>query len=126
MTLSPCGNRLNAVLPEWIPRYPGGRDPVCVEWTDESGSRADVTFRTDDSPVKVYKFYNVELEEGDWTSGGSANSLYDRQGLEKKYGEASLQASTDNGRGVTVFISRWGTGHTVIAISFQRQKSPTG
>ena len=126
VTLSPCGRRLDTVLPDWIPRYPGGRDPVCVEWTDESGPRAGVTFVTDDSPVKVYKFYNVELEKGDWTSEGSANSLYDRQGLEKKYGEASLgQSNSDNGRRVTVFIFRWGTEHTVIAVSFQREKSRT-
>ena len=48
VTLSPCGRRLDTVLPEWIPRYPSGRDPVCVEWTDESGPRAGVTFVTED------------------------------------------------------------------------------
>ena len=127
VTLSPCGRRLDTVLPDWIPRYPGGRDPVCVEWTDESGPRAGVTSVTNDSPVKVYKFYNVELEKGDWTSRGSPDSLYDREGLEKKYGEASLgQSNSDNGRRVTVFIFRWGAEHTVIAVSFQREKSRTG
>jgi hypothetical protein len=127
VTLSPCGPRLDTVLPEWIPRYPRGRDPVCVEWSDESGPRAAVTFVTDDSSVKVYKFYNVELEKGDWTSGGSSSSLYDRQGLEEKYGRASLaQSNSDNGRRVVVYIFRWGTQHTVIGVSFQREKRRTG
>jgi len=126
VNLFPCGSHLDTVFPAWIPRYPRGRDPVCVEWTDESGPRAGVTFSTDDSPVKVYNFYKVELEKGDWTNGGSSNLLYDRQGREKPYGEASLaQANVDNGRRVTVFIFRWGTEHTVIAISFRREKSRT-
>ncbi len=98
-----------------------------MEWTDESGSRAGVTFRTDDSPVKVFKYYDVELEKGKWTSGGSENLLYDRQGMEKKYGTATLsQANSDKGRRVTVYIFRYGADQTVIVISFQREKSRTG
>lgn len=122
LQLSPCGSRLDTVLPKWVPRYPAARDPVCAEWTDETGSRAGVTFSTDDSPVKVYQFYKFRFDQKDWPGGSSENSLYDRQGLEKKYGEATLAATSNNGRQVTVRIFRWGTEHTVIAISFQREK----
>ncbi len=125
VTLSACGSRLDAVLPEWIPRYPDARDPVCAEWTDQTGPRAGATFRTDASPVKVYKFYEAELDKGRWGSVGSANSLYDRQGLEKKYGQANLGASGDDGRRIDVFIFRWGTEYTAIAISFRVEKSRT-
>jgi hypothetical protein len=120
-SLSRTGKTSDSALPEWIPRYPGARSPVYLEWRDAAGLHTEVTFITDDRPQKVFDFFKAETEDAGWDGRAITGTGDPKPGFELNAYRASLGCSDgERGRRLNVYIHWRRPGPTAFAIAFKR------